>query len=56
MLALELTPTPHLAATLGLSLTGGSDFHGDPSHGWEPGAVTLPADAWQRLRDAAAHG
>jgi predicted metal-dependent phosphoesterase TrpH len=44
-----------LAAVLGLAETGGSDFHGDPSHGWEPGAVTLPADAWQRLRDAAPH-
>lgn len=42
-----------LAHSLSLLVTGGSDFHGDPSHGWEPGAVSLPADAWQRLRDAA---
>jgi len=44
-----------LASSLKLLVTGGSDFHGDPSHGWEPGAVTLPADAWRRLRDAAPH-
>ncbi len=44
-----------LAARLRLLATGGSDFHGDPSHGWEPGAVSLPEDAWRRLRDAAAH-
>lgn len=44
-----------LAARLRLLVTGGSDFHGDPSHGWEPGAVTLPADEWLRFRDAAAH-
>ena len=44
-----------LAARLELLVTGGSDFHGDPSHGWEPGAVSLPADHWQRLRDAATH-
>jgi predicted metal-dependent phosphoesterase TrpH len=44
-----------LASRLKLLVTGGSDFHGDPSHGWEPGAVALPADAWRRLRDAAAH-
>ena len=44
-----------VASRLKLLVTGGSDFHGDPSHGWEPGAVTLPADAWRRLRDAAPH-
>ena len=44
-----------LAARVGVHVTGGSDFHGDPSHGWEPGAVNLPADAWQRLCDAASH-
>jgi len=44
-----------VAAHLKLLVTGGSDFHGDPSHGWEPGAVSLPADEWLRLRDAAAH-
>jgi predicted metal-dependent phosphoesterase TrpH len=44
-----------LASDFELLVTGGSDFHGDPSHGWEPGAVTLPRDEWLRLRDAAAH-
>ena len=44
-----------LASDFGLLVTGGSDFHGDPAHGWEPGAVTLPRDEWLRLRDAAAH-
>jgi predicted metal-dependent phosphoesterase TrpH len=44
-----------LASDLKLLVTGGSDFHGDPSHGWEPGAVTLPRDEWLRLRDAAGH-
>jgi predicted metal-dependent phosphoesterase TrpH len=44
-----------LAATLGVLVTGGSDFHGDPSHGFEPGSMTLPEDAWLRLRAAAPH-
>ncbi len=43
-----------LASQLGLLVTGGSDFHGEPSHGGEPGTVTLPEDAWRRLRAAAA--
>jgi predicted metal-dependent phosphoesterase TrpH len=43
-----------LALDLKLLATGGSDFHGDSSHGWEPGAVTLPRGEWLRLR-AAAH-
>jgi predicted metal-dependent phosphoesterase TrpH len=41
-----------LAVRLDLLLTGGSDFHGDPSHGLAPGSVTLPAAAWLRLSDA----
>jgi predicted metal-dependent phosphoesterase TrpH len=45
-----------VAVRLNLLVTGGSDFHGDPSHGWEPGAVSLPHDEWLRLRDAAFHG
>jgi hypothetical protein len=45
-----------LASRLGILATGGSDFHGDPSHGLEPGAVTLPRDAWLRLRAAAPRG
>jgi predicted metal-dependent phosphoesterase TrpH len=37
------------ARRLGLLVTGGSDFHGDPAHGLEPGASTLPAHEWHRL-------
>ena len=40
-----------LAADLGLLLTGGSDFHGDPAHGLMPGSVNLPDSHWQRLLD-----
>jgi predicted metal-dependent phosphoesterase TrpH len=43
-----------LAGELGLLTTGGSDFHGDPAHGFEPGTATLPADEWERL-EAARH-
>ena len=43
-----------LASRLGLLVTGGSDFHGDPAHGGAPGDVTLPSESWSRLR-AAAH-
>ncbi len=39
-----------LARDLGLLVSGGSDYHGDATHGLTPGAVTLPADAWDRLR------
>jgi predicted metal-dependent phosphoesterase TrpH len=39
-----------LAGSLGL--TGGSDFHGDPTHGLSPGSVTLPQGEWQRLRES----
>jgi predicted metal-dependent phosphoesterase TrpH len=35
-----------------LLLTGGSDFHGDPAHGLEPGSVTLPDAEFERLRRA----
>ena len=46
-----------LAARLGLLVTGGSDFHGDPSHGVEPGLATLPQQAWETLLGASAkHG
>ena len=41
-----------MASGLGLLITGGSDFHGDPTHGIEPGASTLPAEEWQRLSAA----
>ena len=35
-----------------LLVTGGSDFHGDPAHGMNPGSVLLPPAEWERL-DAA---
>jgi len=38
-----------IARRLNLLLTGGSDFHGDPEHGLEPGSVTLPAAEWELL-------
>ena len=38
-----------LARRLDLLVTGGSDFHGDPAHGLEPGASTLPQLEWERL-------
>jgi predicted metal-dependent phosphoesterase TrpH len=41
-----------MATELGLLMTGGSDFHGDPSHGIEPGASTLPDIEWQRFSAA----
>jgi predicted metal-dependent phosphoesterase TrpH len=45
----------HIALQLELLATGGSDFHGDADHGWEPGTVALPAIEWIRLRNAAAN-
>ncbi len=42
----------HLADDLDLLVTGGSDFHGDPSHGVVLGSVTLPRAAWERLNAA----
>lgn len=41
-----------LAASLGLLVTGGSDFHGDPSHGREVGSAGLPVAEWPRLNEA----
>jgi predicted metal-dependent phosphoesterase TrpH len=41
-----------MASELGLLMTGGSDFHGDPTRGIEPGAATLPVEEWQRLSAA----
>jgi predicted metal-dependent phosphoesterase TrpH len=39
-----------LARRLNLAVTGGSDFHGDESHGAQhPGAVCLPAQHYARL-------
>ena len=44
-----------IAGDLNLLLTGGSDFHGDPGHGGEPGTVTLPAPEFARLMEARPH-
>lgn len=44
-----------LARDLGLCATGGSDFHGDPAHGREPGSVCLPAPELQRLLETRRH-
>jgi hypothetical protein len=44
-----------IARELNLLLTGGSDFHGDPAHGLEPGSVTLPVAEFERLRSARPH-
>jgi len=41
-----------MARRLDLLVSGGSDFHGDPAHGLEPGASTLPRDEWERLSGA----
>jgi predicted metal-dependent phosphoesterase TrpH len=35
-----------------LLVSGGSDFHGDPAHGLEPGGSTLPPSDWERLYEA----
>jgi predicted metal-dependent phosphoesterase TrpH len=39
-----------LAVGLGLAISGGSDYHGDESHGGPPGSVALPSDAYERLK------
>jgi predicted metal-dependent phosphoesterase TrpH len=38
-----------MARDLDVLVTGGSDFHGDPAHGLEPGGATLPPREWERL-------
>jgi hypothetical protein len=37
------------ARELGVLASGGSDFHGDPAHGLEPGGSTLPREEWERF-------
>ena len=39
-----------LADRLGIAVTGGSDYHADPSHGAALGGVTLPRDAYEKLK------
>jgi len=41
-----------MADELGLLITGGSDYHGDPVHGVSIGSSTLPSECWQRLHAA----
>lgn len=38
-----------VARSLGLLVTGGSDFHGDPARPIAPGSSTLPPDDWDAL-------
>ena len=39
------------ADRLGIAATGGSDYHGDSSHGGRAlGCVSLPRDAFERLK------
>jgi 3',5'-nucleoside bisphosphate phosphatase len=40
------------ARELGVLMTGGSDFHGEPDRGIRPGSITLPREEWARLSDA----
>jgi 3',5'-nucleoside bisphosphate phosphatase len=43
-----------LAARLGLAVTGGSDYHGDSSHGGTSlGGIPYPREAFERLKAAA---
>jgi predicted metal-dependent phosphoesterase TrpH len=42
-----------MADRLGLGVSGGSDYHADDSHGGAPGSVSLPAEAFDALRDRA---
>lgn len=50
--AATVTRYQQTAAELGLLMSGGSDFHGEPAHGLEPGAATLPLPEWRRLSAA----
>jgi hypothetical protein len=44
-----------IAGRLELAVSGGSDYHADESHGAAyPGSVSLPADAFDQLRERAA--
>ena len=38
-----------IAGRFGLLVTGGSDYHGDPSHAPAPGSTSLPRAAYERL-------
>jgi predicted metal-dependent phosphoesterase TrpH len=38
-----------MARDLGLLMTGGSDYHGDPARGVAPGGASLPPEEWARV-------
>jgi hypothetical protein len=39
-----------MASAMGVAVSGGSDYHGDPLHGpAHPGSVSLPAPDYERL-------
>ena len=42
----------HTARALGLLVTGGSDFHGDPTRPITPGSTSLPDEEWAALQSA----
>lgn len=42
----------NVASTLGLLVTGGSDFHGDPARPIAPGSTSLPEECWAALQAA----
>jgi predicted metal-dependent phosphoesterase TrpH len=48
----QVTHYGAVADAFGLLVTGGSDFHGDPTHGLQPGSAGLPEPEWARLRAA----
>jgi predicted metal-dependent phosphoesterase TrpH len=41
-----------IADDLGLLISGGSDYHGDPARGVSIASSTLPSECWQRLHAA----
>ncbi len=43
-----------MARSLGMLVSGGSDFHGDPQQNRAPGSRSLPEPDWLRLKAAAA--
>jgi predicted metal-dependent phosphoesterase TrpH len=45
-----------MAARFRMYITGGSDYHGVPEHGVEPGTATLPREYWEALRDGVRRG
>jgi len=42
----------HTARSLGLLVTGGSDFHGDPARTITPGSTSLPEEYWAAVEGA----